>query len=518
MKKEYILSIDQGTTGTKVILLNQDAKIHAWSYQKHNQYYPKPGWAEHNPDEIWEKIQKGIEAVLFEGDVKPKEIAAVGIANQGETVMFWDSTDGSPLYPAVLWSCRRSQEISETWRGKGDWSEKVTQKTGLHIDPYFSATKIRWMMENVESVQKAIQLNVARCSTLDSWLIWKMTGGESFLTDSSTAARTLLYNIYTEEWDEEIMDYLRIQKDWLPSVEPTVGYFGTTNPSTFCGIEAPIKVSIVDQPAALYGHLCIEPGSSKCTFGTGCFVYMNAGDEVQPAENKNVMSTIVWKKNNKINYAYDGAVYSAGSAIEWGINSMNLYPSVEDFQKDSNIWYEQLQSEHNEYNEVCFVPALSGMATPYWDSDIRAGFVGISHNTSKEDMAKSILEAIAHRVADVLEEMNKMSSRPLTSLKVDGRLTENRYLMQYQANILGISVEVPSTVETTGVGLGYLVGEALNWWTPQVLEESNLIESQIYYPKMSSDDREMLRQRWRKIVHGFQGIHRENNNPTIISI
>ncbi|MCM3761102.1 glycerol kinase GlpK [Alkalihalobacillus oceani] len=512
MKNKYILSIDQGTTGTKVILLNQEAKIHAWSYQKHNQYYPKPGWAEHNPEEIWRKIQTGIETVLSEGGVTPKEIEAVGLANQGETVMFWDSDDGRPLYPAVLWSCRRSQEISENWREEENWNEKVNRKTGLHIDPYFSATKIRWMMENIESVQEAIQLNVARCSTLDSWLIWKMTGGESFLTDSSTAARTLLYNIYSEEWDQEIMDYLQIERDWLPSVEPTVGFFGTTNPSVFCGIEAPIRVSMVDQPAALYGHLCIEPGSSKCTFGTGCFVYMNVGEDVRPADNKNLMSTIVWKKNNRVNYAYDGAIYSAGSAIEWGINSMNLYPGVEELQSASETWYEQLK--HNESSDVWFVPALSGMATPYWDSDIRGGFVGISHNTSKEDMAKSILEGIAHRVADVLEEMNKVSSRPLKSLKVDGRLTENPYLMQFQANILGIPVEVPSTVETTGVGLGYLVGEALNWWIPEALKESNLIESKIYYPKMNNHNKEVVRKHWKKIVHGLQGIHKEGGKST----
>jgi glycerol kinase len=499
MTQTYLLSIDQGTTGTKVILLNKKKEIHAFSYQKHTQYYPKSGWTEHDPNEIWNCIQKGVKEVLQKGEIDPSQIEAIGLANQGETVLFWDD-EGHPLYPAIVWSCRRSQAIAERWERLEDWGTKVFKKTGLRIDPYFSATKIRWMMDEVEQVQTHVRENRARCSTLDSWLIWKMTGGRSFVTDPSTAARTLLYNIRDGSWDQDIINYLGIEEAWLPEVIPTTGHFGITSHDIFCGIKAPIRVSIVDQPAALYGHLCTEPGTSKCTYGTGCFVYMNIGSELPDNPADTLLSTIVWTKGDKVTYALDGAIYSAGSVIDWAMESLSLFDSISELQSWSEHWYHELVNHDDVDNRInhphlWFVPSLSGVGAPYWNSDFRGLFLGLSHDTSKEDMAKAIMEGIAHRVTDVVNAMNNVSPHPVTVLRVDGGLTKNAYLMQYQANLLGIPVEVQDTVETTALGTAYLTGEVCGWWTTEDLRET-LLMTRTYYPSMSLSQRQMIRSEW----------------------
>jgi glycerol kinase len=502
MSQKYLLSIDQGTTGTKVILLNDKEEVHAFSYQKHTQFYPKPAWAEHDPNEIWLCIQEGVQEVLRNGKIEPSQITAIGLANQGETVLFWDDL-GQPLYPAIVWSCRRSQAIAEKWEAQGNWGTKVFEKTGLRIDPYFSATKIRWMMDEVEQVQSRIREQKARCSTLDSWLIWKMTGGRSFVTDPSTAARTLLYNIRTGRWDEEILDYLSIDSSWLPKVIPTTGCFGTTSRDVFCGIEAPIVVSIVDQPAALYGHLCTDPGTSKCTYGTGCFVYMNIGSELPDKPTESLLSTIVWAKGDKVTYALDGAIYSAGSVVDWAMESLSLFDSINELQQWSEDWHHQMLAAVDEHcgiqSSLWFVPSLSGVGAPYWNSDFRGLFLGLSHDTSKKDMTKAILEGIAHRVADVLDTMKSVSVHPMTVLRVDGGLTKNQYLMQFQADLLGIPVEVPSTAETTAIGTAYLTGEACGWWTTEDLRKK-LVKTKTYYPRLSPINREEIRSEWTNLM------------------
>lgn len=502
MLQKYLLSIDQGTTGTKVILLNDKGEVHAFSYQKHTQYYPKSAWTEHDPNEIWSCIQKGIQEVLRNGKAEPSQIEAIGLANQGETVLFWDN-QGSPLYPAIVWSCRRSQAIAEKWQAQEDWGKKIIEKTGLRIDPYFSATKIRWMMDEVERVQSCIQDERARCSTLDSWLIWKMTGGRSFVTDPSTAARTMLYNIRTGGWDPEILEYLGIKSGWLPEVISTTGNFGTTVPEALCGIEAPILVSIVDQPAALYGHLCTEPGTSKCTYGTGCFVYMNIGSELPDRPSESLLSTIVWSNGNNVTYALDGAIYSAGSVVDWAMESLSLFDSIDELQNWSIDWYHQMLTNGDQNclieSNVWFVPALSGVGAPYWNSNFRGLFLGLSHDTSKKDMTKAVLEGIAHRVTDVLDAMKNVSIHPMTVLRVDGGLTKNAYLMQYQADLLGIPVEVPNTTETTALGTAYLTGEACGWWTTDELRKK-LFMTHTYYPRLSPLNRDKLRADWKNIM------------------
>jgi len=528
--KKYLLSIDQGTTGTKVLLLNEQGEIHADSYRKHAQHYPKSGWVEHDAEEIWHCICTGVSDAMQQGGVKPDQIAAIGLANQGETVMFWHADTGRPLYPAVVWSCRRSHDIAERWAKDGNWASQVTAKTGLRIDPYFSATKIRWMMDHVPQVQAHIKRGEARCSTLDAWLIWKMTGGRVYATDPSTAARTLLYNIHTGEWDQDILDYLQIDRAWLPGVVPTMGDFGQTDPAAFCGIQAPIRASVVDQPAALFGQWCLEPGTSKCTYGTGCFVYMNAGDTPPVVAGGELLSTIVWEMDGKITYALDGGVYSAGSAINWGMEALQLYDSIDQLQEWSEAWVSELvtgglddagdsgqttgQARSGNAGAVplqterlWFVPSLGGVGAPYWQSGPRGLFLGLSHSTSKMDMARAMLEGIAHRVADVLESMQKSANKTLTILKADGGLTGNPYLMQVQADLLGIPVQVEVEPEATARGVGYMAGKAAGWWEPAQLRNRKQ-ETRIYYPRLSEETRLQTRAQWRRLMDWLLAFYR----------
>lgn len=507
---KYLLSIDQGTTGTKVLLVDHDGHVKATSYREHTQYYPKSGWVEHSPSEIWEKVRSGVQEVMDSASIEPSQIEAVGLDNQGETVMFWDGESGRPLDRAIVWSDRRSTELTEYWKSQLGWPEKISEKTGLLLDPYFSATKIRWLMEHSPEVKTRLNSPGLKCGTLDAWLIWKMTNGRDFKTDPSTAGRTLLYNIHTKDWDEEILDYLEIKRHWLPEVSPTVGNFGTCDSHVFCGIEAPIKVSLVDQPAALYGHLCTEPGSSKCTFGTGCFCYMNVGSTVKVDPQGRLLSSIVWERNNETTYSLDGSIYSAGSAVNWGSDALGLYKDINELQKWSVQWLEQ-SKDRGFSHSLFFVPSLGGIGAPYWNPEARSLFIGMSYDTTKEDMARAILEGIAHRVTDVMEVMENTSGLPTTSLKVDGGLTNNPYLMQFQADILGVPVEVPEISETTAIGVAYLLGEACGWWGEGELQERLTMAKQ-YLPRMPLQNRKELRDRWREavgVVNEFYGTELE---------
>lgn len=499
--EQYILSIDQGTTGTKILIVNQQRTVVAESYQKHTQYYPRSGWTEHDPKEIWEKVRVGVTDALQKAQVRPEQIIAVGLANQGETVLFWDSVSGVPLYPAVVWSCRRSEQIAERWEQEADWKQKIVEKTGLRIDPYFSATKIRWMMEEVPEVQEKIGQNQSYCSTLDSWLIWQMTGGSAYVTDASTAARTLLFNHHTGRWDEEILAYLQIEEAWLPKILPTVAAFGRTNPDVFCGIDAPVLVSLVDQPAALYGHLCVEPGMAKCTYGTGCFAYMNVGTCPPPSDRAGLLTTVVWKKHDQLTYALDGAVYAAGSAIEWAMNSLGLYQDIEQLQSWSLGWLDELNQAGDEYEltEEQFIPALGGIGSPYWNSHARGQFVGLSHATDRKLLAKAILEGIAQRVADLFTAMEEAVDQRITTLRVDGGVTKNPYLMQIQANLLGVPIQIPQQSETTSMGVVYLLGEACGWWSMKELQ-AEMQMGKTYLPLWPEPLRQKARARWNQAV------------------
>lgn len=500
--EQYLLSIDQGTTGSKILLATRQGEVVADSYQKHTQHYPQAGWTEHDPVEIWEKVRLGVADVLRKADVKPDQVAAVGLANQGETVLFWDAENGAPLYPAIVWSCRRSDKIAERWERDGDWKQKIMEKTGLRIDSYFSATKIRWMMDEVAAVQEKIRRNQAYCSTLDAWLIWHMTGGRSYVTDASTAARTLLFNHRAGRWDDEILAYLGIKESWLPKILPTVSSFGQTDPASFCGIDAPILVSLVDQPAALYGHGCVEPGMSKCTYGTGCFAYMNVGTTAPPSAANGLLTTVVWKKGDQLTYALDGAIYAAGSTVNWGMESLGLYRDIEELQNWSLEWLKQMnEADLSAYAlpDELFIPALNGLGSPFWHSEARGQFVGLSHSTNRKLLAKAILEGIAQRVADLFSAMEEAVGQSIRSLRVDGGLTRNPYLMQLQANLLGVPILVPEEKETTSMGIIYMLGEACGWWQVDELQ-AKAGRGKNYLPLWPEQLRRKARARWKLAV------------------
>ncbi|SEN80733.1 glycerol kinase GlpK [Paenibacillus sp. OV219] len=504
MTQKLLLAIDQGTTGTKVLLLNAEGRIISQSYQRHTQYYPLPGWAQHDSKEIWSRLQQCVSEALKSVSAHAGQIEAVGLSNQGETSLFWDNQTGEPISPAILWSCKRSLAIAERWSRDGRWPELVGERTGLNIDPYFSATKIRWMMDEIPEVREAIRQGRARCSTLDSWLINQMTGNKGcYVTDSSTAARTLLFDIQKKQWDPDITGYLEIDIEWLPEVLPSVHSYGVTDPVNFCGIQAPVLVSMVDQPASLYGHRCLEPGMTKCTYGTGCFVYMNTGSVITPTNRtKGLLSTIAWEKNdNEVTYALDGGVLSAGSALDWARDELGLYGDLGELNSWSDRWYNAL-SERNTAtlnHEVMFIPALSGLAAPHWNPAAAGMFLGLTLHSDKETLTRAILEGIAHSVTDVMDVMKDASGRQISVLCTDGGLSQSDYLMQFQADISGIPVERKELSDTTALGIAYLLGEACGWWTYEEITSSSVLKN-VFEPRWSSDYRGEIRYRWQQAM------------------
>jgi glycerol kinase len=488
MNRPLILSIDQGTTGTKVLLVDCTAQVVGQGFQEHTQYYPQPGWVEHDPAEIFERVKMAVAEALSSAQASPQDVVAVGLANQGETVTAWDVSTGKPLSRAVVWSCRRTADQATAWANDRDWNDRVLARTGLRIDAYFSATKFRWLMDNVPLVGQAQQKGSLRLGTLDSWLLYCLSGGKVHLTDPSTAARTLLYNIHTGCWDEEILDYLNIPISTLATIQPTLSEFGYTYPEAFLGIDAPIWVSQVDQPAALYGHLCFNPGDAKCTYGTGCFLYVNTGEQFV-ATQSGILSTIVWHKS-AANYALESGVYTAGTAMKWLLQLGLLQDAAESAMLAQSI----------PETPVKFIPAFTGMAAPYWDSEARGGFLGLTTSAERAHLVRAVLEGIAHRVADSVEAINPHLAVPLSRLRVDGGMTQNPFLMQFQADILGIPVEVADFPNVTAQGIAFLVGEGLKWWQPHELMELTPPQLRVYLPQQPENWRYTHREDWRKAV------------------
>lgn len=502
MKAKYILSIDQGTSGTKVLLIDKNKKIKDSKYKKHTQFYPLQGWNEHDPKEIWANIVELTENILKSNEIFPEQIEGIGLANQGETCLIWDKNTGEPLHYAILWSDTRTKDFCAFWKNIEGWEEKIQDKTGLHIDPYFSGTKFHWLLQH-PNVKEKWERGEALLGTLDSWLLWRMTDGYSFVTDKSTASRTLLYNIHEEAWDEEIASYLGITIDYLPHVLENDESFGVTSPTALAGIESHIYGSMVDQPAALYGHFCFEKGAIKCTYGTGCFVYMNAGENIIKKENSNLLSSVVWSKNSHTTYSLDGSVYAAGAAVDWGKNNLHLYQDIAELQEWSKEWVDEM----NHDSSLMFIPSFNGLGTPFWNAQAGGVYVGMNYATSKKEMAKAILEGIAHRVADVIEEMSRHTDEGIKALKVDGGLTINPYLMQYQADILGFPIQVIEEVEATSLGVGYLTGINLGWWTQNELTASNI--KKVYNPALENAKRNYIRSRWKHLINNVNDFYSE---------
>lgn len=489
MAKKYYLGLDQGTTGTTALIFDEEWNVSARGYKEHKQHYPKPGWVEHDPMEIWNGVLEAVKMAIRLAKISPTEIACIGIDNQGETVMLWDRNTGNPVYNAIVWQDRRTARYADTLTEK--YGAMIRQKTGLMIDAYFSATKIKWIMDNVEGVREKAKKGDVIAGTLDSWVIWKMTHGRVHITDSSTASRTMLLNIHTGKWDKEIMDLMEINEKILPTICDSAMVYGHTDPLDFFGVSIPISGSVVDQQAALFGQACFAPGSIKCTYGTGCFMLMNTGKKPVYSDN-GLLTTVAWKLNNKSTFALDGGVYITGAATQWLRDGLKIIKNPSDT--------EQMAYDAGSNGGVYFVPAFSGLAAPHWDSYARGTIIGITGGTTREHIVRATLEATAYQVKDNLDVMNLDAGMPIKKMRVDGGAVVNSFLMQFQSDIMGIPVDVPKITDTTALGAAYFAALGIgDYSNPEELENIWQLGKR-YEPKMGADERETLLYNWHKAV------------------
>lgn len=466
-----------------------------WSSQKEfTQIFPQAGWVEHNANEIWNSVQSVIAGAFIESGVKPNQIEAIGITNQRETTVVWDKKTGLPIYNAIVWQSRQTAPLAEQLKSQG-YVEKFHEKTGLIIDAYFSATKVRWILDHVEGAQERAEKGELLFGTIDTWLVWKLTDGAAHVTDYSNAARTMLYNIKELKWDDEILEILNIPKAILPEVRSNSEIYGKTAPFHFYGGEVPISGMAGDQQAALFGQLAFESGMVKNTYGTGSFIIMNTGEEMQLSEN-NLLTTIGYGINGKVYYALEGSIFIAGSAIQWlrdGLRMVENSPESEKYARDS----------HNN-DEVYVVPAFTGLGAPYWNQNARGSVFGLTRGTSKEDFIKATLQSIAYQVRDIIDTMQVDTQTAIQVLKVDGGAAMNNFLMQFQADILGIDIARAKNLETTALGAAFLAGLSVGYWKD--LDELKLLNEtgELFEPSMNESRKEQLYKGWKKAVKATQ--------------
>ena len=451
--KKYILALDQGTTSSRAIVFDHDGKICSVAQKEFTQYFPKPEWVEHNPNEIWSSQASVIAESISAIDINGLDIAGIGITNQRETTIVWDVDTEEPIYNAIVWQDRRTADYCDKLKAEG-LIDTIREKTGLIIDAYFSGTKIKWILDNVPGARQRAEQGKLRFGNVDSWLVWRLTRGEVHVTDVTNASRTMLFNINTLKWDADLLKLLDIPVSMLPEVKTSSEVYGHTKTTIFAH-EVPISGIAGDQQAALFGQMCIEPGAIKNTYGTGCFVMLNTGEKPVKSEN-NLLTTIAWKIGDKINYALEGSIYVGGSVVQW------LRDGLCCIKSSSEI--EELAASVPDSGGVFFVPALTGLAAPYWDQHARGTIIGITRGTTTAHIARAALDGIAFQTYDIARAMAKDMGAPLTELKVDGGASRNNLLMQYQANLLGIKVVRPKITETTALGAAYLAGLAVGFW------------------------------------------------------
>lgn len=491
MEEKYILSIDQGTTSSRAIIFNKKGEKVS-SYQKEfTQIFPKAGWVEHNANEIWTSVQSVIAGAFIESGIKPSQIAGIGITNQRETTVVWDKETGLPIYNAIVWQSRQTADIADQLKEAGH-SEMIHDKTGLVIDAYFSATKIRWILDNVEGAQERAENGELLFGTIDTWLVWKLTNGENHVTDYSNAARTMIYNIKELEWDQEILELLNIPAIMLPEVKSNSEIYGKTAPFHFYGGEVPIGGMAGDQQAALFGQLAFEPGMVKNTYGTGSFIIMNTGEEPQLSKN-NLLTTIGYGINGKIYYALEGSIFVAGSSVQWLRDGLEMI--------ETSAESEELALNSTNNDEVYVVPAFTGLGAPYWDSNARGSVFGVTRGTTKNDFVKATVQSIAYQVRDVIDTMQEDTDMKIPVLKVDGGAAMNNYLMQFQSDIIGIEIARAKNLETTALGAAFLAGLAVGFWK-DLDEIKKLNEAgETFTPSMNNARKEQLYRGWKKAVH-----------------
>lgn len=453
MEKKFILALDQGTTSSRAIVFDHNGHIKSVAQKEFTQYFPQPGWVEHNPNEIWSSQASVIAEAISAIDINGLDIAGIGITNQRETTIVWDIDTEEPIYNAIVWQDRRTSEYCDELKAQG-LTEKIHEKTGLIIDAYFSGTKIKWILDNVPGARKRAEMGKLRFGNVDSWLVWRLTRGEIHVTDVTNASRTMLFNIKDLKWDEELLKLLDIPMSMMPEVKSSSEIYGHTKTTIFAH-EVPISGIAGDQQAALFGQMCIEPGSIKNTYGTGCFVMLNTGSKPVLSKN-NLLTTIAWKIGDKITYALEGSIYVGGSVVQWLRDGLGFITSSSEI--------EDLASTVPDSGGVYFVPALTGLAAPYWDQYARGTIIGITRGTTRAHIARAALDGIAFQTYDIAQAMAKDMDAPLKELKVDGGASRNNLLMQHQADLLGITVVRPKITETTALGAAYLAGLAVGFW------------------------------------------------------
>ena len=489
MEKKYILAFDQGTTSSRAIIFDHDGNIVKTAQKEFTQIYPKPGWVEHDAMEIW-GTQSGVaREVLETAGISPFEVAAIGITNQRETTVVWDKNTGKPVYNAIVWQCRRTADICDALKAKG-LENYVRENTGLVIDAYFSGTKVKWILDNVEGARERAEKGELLFGNIDTWLIWNLTRGKVHVTDYSNASRTLMYNIRELHWDDQLLSYLTVPKSMLPEVRPSSGVYGYTVPSIL-GASIPVSGAAGDQQAALFGQNCFEPGMAKNTYGTGCFMLMNTGTDIKTSNN-GLVTTIAWGLDGKVEYALEGSIFVAGSAIQWLRDGIRLVDSAPDSE-----W---VAKKVKDTAGVYVVPAFVGLGAPYWDMNARGTIIGITRGTTKAHIVRATLDSLAYQTRDVLGAMEADSGITLAALKVDGGAVANNLLMQFQADLLGVPVDRPQIIETTALGAAYLAGLAVGVWTSKEELKSSWKLDVRFEPSMPKEEADKFYKGWRKAV------------------
>lgn len=493
MEQSFILSLDQGTTSSRAILINKQGEPVHIAQLEFTQYFPYPGWVEHDANEISASIVKVMTSVCSDHAIESEQIKAIGITNQRETAVVWDRDTGEPIYHAIVWQSRQTAEICEQLKAEG-YQDLFRERTGLLIDPYFSGTKVKWILDHVEGAREKADRGQLLFGTIDSWLIWKLTGGQVHVTDVSNASRTLMYNIHELQWDPTLLEILGVPTSMLPEVRSSSEIYGYMT-SDFLGHAIPIAGAAGDQQAALFGQACFESGMAKNTYGTGCFMLKNTGEQAV-VSNHGLLTTIAWGIGGKVYYALEGSIFVAGSAVQWLRDGLRIIDSAE----DSEAYAEQVESTEGVY----VVPAFVGLGTPYWDSDVRGAVFGITRGTSKEHFVRATLESLAYQTKDVLHAMEEDSGIPLRTLRVDGGAVNNQFLMQYISDMLGVPVERPVVHETTALGAAYLAGLAVGFWKDQAEISAQWNVDRTFNSNMEESLRTERYNGWKKAVRAAQ--------------
>lgn len=451
--KSYILALDLGTTGNRAILFDREGKIVSSAYKELTQYYPQPSWLEHDPREIWQDTCWAMQNALQKAGINANEVAAIGLTVQRETCLLWDKTTGRPLYNAIVWQDRRTANFCDRIKQEGH-AEDIYQRTGLVLDSYFSATKLAWLLDYIPKEYPPVDLDRILAGTIDTWILWNLTGGQVHATDDSNASRTMLMNLATREWDETLLNLFGIPPHLLPTIQPSLGLFGYTQPEIL-GVSIPITAILGDQHASLFAHGCDRPGLVKCTYGTGCFLVAHTGENIARSQHQ-LLSTIAWTQTNKVGYAIEGSIFTTGACIQWLRDGIKLITAASET--------ETMAEKVADNGGVYFVPALSGLGAPHWDMSARGAFFGITGGVQREQMVRSVLEAIAFQVKEVVQAINNDISTDISLLKVDGGACQNNFLMQLQADVLGIRVERPKILDASAQGAAFAAGLAVGFW------------------------------------------------------